>query len=142
MQSLLNRVCPLQVVQPDLEEVGGLQGAGERTHLCGDCREDAGEGLRLPCPGALQDARAAWRRKGTTTPTARPLSVQMAGGRVCPGSRRAFTGAIGLEDGPDALAGLEAPWAQSCPLCGRQPAECYRRWRKESVLSSSAVGPS
>lgn len=35
-------VCP-QVVQPDPEEAGGAQGAGEGAHLCGHCSEAAGQ---------------------------------------------------------------------------------------------------
>lgn len=49
----LSLSMPSQVVQPDLEEAGGLQGAGEGAHLRGDCRQDAGEGSLWRRPGAL-----------------------------------------------------------------------------------------
>lgn len=66
---------PLQVMQLDLEEASGLQGAGEGAHLCGNCREDAGEGLPLSCPGAGRMPALLGTQAGMTTVTAEVLAI-------------------------------------------------------------------
>lgn len=49
----LSLSVPSQAVQPDLEEAGGLPGAGEGARLRGDCRQDAGEDSLWRRPRAL-----------------------------------------------------------------------------------------
>lgn len=71
----LSLPVPLQVVQPDPEEAGGLQGAGEGAHLSGDCCEDAGE-CSLP-------ARPPFRGCRTPPPGLEQVAPRAAGASVC-----------------------------------------------------------
>lgn len=71
----LSAPVTLQVVQPDLEEAGGLQGAGEGAHLGGDCCEDAGKCSPRPGPGQTASQSAHPPAPARAWPSCSPLRL-------------------------------------------------------------------
>lgn len=79
----LSLSVPSQVVQPDLEEAGGLQGAGEGAHLRGDRGQDAGEGSPWRRPGALRVCVLRGDKRGPSPVQTPPPSPLLGEGRAC-----------------------------------------------------------